>query len=203
MWLLKLHNVHVSDPRLYACSAVSGPRRLCCPWASQVRTLGWAATPFSAPISCVSRIGRQIPYHRATWKSHIFLMYSVNSGWDFYLLPSMIGGYALLLLFFSSHISHCIEWMYLLLLFSRTSSPHGQQHARLLSSTVSRSLLRFTSIEVVMPSNHHILCFTLLLFPSVFPSIRVFSNKSVVCKYTEYRVFVKTGLLVLCMWRFF
>ena len=43
---------------------------------------------------------------------------------------------------------------------------------------ISQSLLKFMSIELVMPSNHLILCYTLLL-PSVFPSIRVFSNESI------------------------
>ena len=47
-----------------------------------------------------------------------------------------------------------------------------------LSITNSRSLLKFMSIESVMPSNHLILCRPLLLPPSVFPSIRVFSNES-------------------------
>ena len=48
-----------------------------------------------------------------------------------------------------------------------------------LSITNSQSLLKLMSIESVMPSNHLILCRTLLLLPSVFPSIRVFSNESV------------------------
>ena len=48
-----------------------------------------------------------------------------------------------------------------------------------LSIINSWSLLRFTSIESVMPSNHLILCHLLLLPPSIFPSIRVFSNESV------------------------
>ena len=48
-----------------------------------------------------------------------------------------------------------------------------------LSSTISQSLLKFMCIELVMPSNHLILCRPLLLLPSVFPSIRVFSNESV------------------------
>ena len=48
-----------------------------------------------------------------------------------------------------------------------------------LSITNSRSLLKFMSIESVMPSNHFILCHPLLLLPSIFPSIRVFSNESV------------------------
>ena len=47
-----------------------------------------------------------------------------------------------------------------------------------LSITNSWSLLRFISIESVMPSNHLILCLPLLLLPSIFPSIRVFSNES-------------------------
>ena len=48
-----------------------------------------------------------------------------------------------------------------------------------MSITNSRSSLRLMSIESVMPSNHLILCHPLLLLPSVFPSIRVFSNESV------------------------
>ena len=50
-----------------------------------------------------------------------------------------------------------------------------------LSITNSRSLLRVMSIESVMPSNHLILCHPLLLLPSIFPSIRVFSNESAFC----------------------
>ena len=50
-----------------------------------------------------------------------------------------------------------------------------------LSFTVSQSLLKLMSIELVMPSNHLILCRPLLLSPSIFPSIRVFSNESVLC----------------------
>ena len=48
-----------------------------------------------------------------------------------------------------------------------------------LSITNSRSLLKLMSIESVMPSNHFIICCPLLLLPSIFPSIRVFSNESV------------------------
>ena len=47
-----------------------------------------------------------------------------------------------------------------------------------LSCTISQSLLKFLSIELVMPSNHLILCCLLLLLPSIFPSIRVFSKES-------------------------
>ena len=50
-----------------------------------------------------------------------------------------------------------------------------------LSITNSRSLLKLMSIELVMPSHHFILFCPLLLLPSIFPSIRVFSNESVLC----------------------
>ena len=52
-------------------------------------------------------------------------------------------------------------------------------HQASLSSTVPQSLLKHMSIESVMPSNHLILCHPLLLLPSIFPSIRVFSSESV------------------------
>ena len=52
-------------------------------------------------------------------------------------------------------------------------------HQASLSITNSQSLLKLMSIEVVMPYNHLILCCPLLLLPSIFPGIRVFSNKSV------------------------
>ena len=50
-----------------------------------------------------------------------------------------------------------------------------------LSITNAQSLLKFMFIESVMPSNHFILCHPLLLPPSIFPSIRVFSSESVLC----------------------
>ena len=56
--------------------------------------------------------------------------------------------------------------------------PQGRQYQASLSFTVSLSLLRFMSIELVMLSNHLILCYPLLLLTSIFPSIRVFSSES-------------------------
>ena len=52
-------------------------------------------------------------------------------------------------------------------------------HQASLSLTTSQSLLKLMSIELVMSSNHHILCHPLLLLPSIFHSIRVFSSESV------------------------
>ena len=56
-----------------------------------------------------------------------------------------------------------------------------------LSITNSQGLLKLMPIELLMPSNHLILCHPLLLPPSIFPSIRVFSNESVLCiKWPKY-----------------
>ena len=57
------------------------------------------------------------------------------------------------------------------------ATPWTAAHQASLSFTISRSLLKLISIELVMPSNHLILCPPLLLLPSIFPSIRIFSNK--------------------------
>ena len=63
-------------------------------------------------------------------------------------------------------------------------------HQASLSFTISRSLLKLMSIESVIPSNHLILSHPLLLQSSIFPSIRVFSNESVLCiRWPKYRSF--------------
>ena len=65
---------------------------------------------------------------------------------------------------------------------SDSLQPHGLQHARnSLSITNLQILLKLMFFESVMPSNHLILCHPLLLLPSVFPTIIVFSNESVLC----------------------
>ena len=58
-------------------------------------------------------------------------------------------------------------------------TPWTAAHQASLSITNSQSLLKLISIQSVMPSNHVIPCHPLLLLPSIFPSIRVFSNESV------------------------
>ena len=61
------------------------------------------------------------------------------------------------------------------------ATPRTEAHQASLSITNSRSLPKPISIESVMPSNHLILCCSLLPLPSIFPSIRVFSNESTLC----------------------
>ena len=67
------------------------------------------------------------------------------------------------------------------------ANPWTVAHQASLSFTISWSLLKLLSLELVMPSNHLILCRPLLLLPSIFPSIGVFSNESVLhIKWPKY-----------------
>ena len=61
---------------------------------------------------------------------------------------------------------------------SDSATPQTAAHQASLSFTISWSLLKLMSIKSVMPSNRLVLCHPLLLMPSIFPSIRVFSNES-------------------------
>ena len=76
-------------------------------------------------------------------------------------------------------------------------TPWTIAHQASLSITNSRSLLKLTSIKSVIPSSHLILCHPLLLLPSIFPSIRVFSNESVIHirwpKYWRFSVNISTS----------
>ena len=74
--------------------------------------------------------------------------------------------------FSSVHSLSCV-WLF--------ATPWTAAHQASLSTTNSQSLLTLMSIELVMPSNHLILCHPLLLPPLIFPSIRVFYSESVLC----------------------
>ena len=70
------------------------------------------------------------------------------------------------------------------------ATPWTAAHQASLSITKSQSLLKLMSIESVIQSNHLILCHPLLLLPSIFPSIMVFSNESVLCiRWPKYSSF--------------
>ena len=64
--------------------------------------------------------------------------------------------------------------------------PHGLQHTSLPCPSPTSRACSNSSIKSVMPSNRLILCHPLLLLPSIFPSIRVFSNESVLQKYWSF-----------------
>ena len=61
------------------------------------------------------------------------------------------------------------------------ATPWTAAHQASLSFTISKSLLKLMSSELMMPSNHLILCHTLLFLPPMFPRIRVFSSESALC----------------------
>ena len=75
---------------------------------------------------------------------------------------------------------------------SDTLQHHGLQHARPPCPSPTPSLLKLTFIESVIPFNHLILCHPLLLLPSTFPSIRIFSSETVLCirwpKYWSFNI---------------
>ena len=83
---------------------------------------------------------------------------------------------------------YVVSMLLLLLSHVRLSvTPRTAAHQASLSITNSQSLPKLMSIESVMPSNHLILCRPLLLLPSISPSIRVFSNESVLLiKWPKY-----------------
>ena len=85
-----------------------------------------------------------------------------------------------------------ISSVQLLSLVRLFATPWTAASQAFLFITNSWSLLRLTSIESVMPSNHLILCRPLLLLPPIFPNIRVFSNESALCirwpKYSSFSV---------------
>ena len=93
--------------------------------------------------------------------------------------PALAGG------FFTAEPPEKCIWEYLLFTCSVMSSslqPHGLQHNRLpCPSLCPLSLLKLMPIESVVPSNRLILCRPLLLLPSIFPSIRLFSSESALC----------------------
>ena len=109
---------------------------------------------------------------RKTWSNLV----KIHVYYDYYLFckqaPSGIFSNAILLVQFSSVQSLSHVW-----LFGTPWTAARQASLSIINS--QRSLLKLMSIELVMPSNHLILCHPLLL-PSIFPSIRVFSNESVV-----------------------
>ena len=84
-------------------------------------------------------------------------------------------------------ITECLKTVVQLLSHVRLIATWTMACQAPLSSSISLSLLKFMSIESVMLSNHLILCHLLLLLPSVFPSVRVFCNESVLhIRWPEY-----------------
>ena len=157
----------------------------------------WSGLPFPPPghlptpgietESPDSYISRWIVYHWATWEAKTVYIWVTQKG----LMKIMSS--------WKRNLGTVPPQSYYMLLFLDISSvqslscvrlfvtPWTAAHQASLSITNCRSLLKLMSIESVMPSNHLILCHLLLLLPSIFPSIRVFSIESVLCiKWPKY-----------------
>ena len=100
--------------------------------------------------------------------------------------------YFFLSLFAAASVKHTCEFIYCCCCSVTQScpilrDPMGCRRPGFPSCTISRSLFKLMSVESVMPSNYLILCHHLLLLPSIFPSIRVFSNESALhIRWPEY-----------------
>ena len=112
---------------------------------------------------------------QCSWDGVLNLAFDLwGPAWSYFLLPPMWGPHlAQLSPHFSSVQSLSRVWLFV--------TPWTAAHQASLSITNSWSPPKLMSIESVMPSNHLILCCPLLLPPSIFPSIRVFSNESALC----------------------
>ena len=122
---------------------------------------------------------RLFPLHsQVSWNSEMFIGAKLcwpgrKHGWPKIYLQNFLGNKCWIWLQFSSVQSLSHVWLFV--------TPWTTAHQASLSITNSRSLPKIMSIESVMPSNHLILCRPLLHLPSIFPSIRVFSNESTFC----------------------
>ena len=136
--------------------------------------------PFSSPWTCVTinksspwKLGYEVPrtHYILSVKCKHFM--SIASRWH---LTFQFFYYLLLLSFQFSHS-----------VMPNSASPWTAASQASLSITHSWGLLKLMSIELVMPSNHLILCHPLFLLPSIFSSIRVFSNELVLhIRWTKY-----------------
>ena len=107
-----------------------------------------------------------------------FILYSLSSFFPFFPPFSLFIGFVFLFPFIQLSRS----------IMSNSLRPYRLQHTQAsLSITNSQSLLKLISIELMMQSSHFIVCRPLLLQPSIFPSIRVFSSETVLCiKWPKY-----------------
>ena len=121
---------------------------------------------------CVSCIGRSVLYHWDTWENSYSLIFCVYN-WDCVIWPHLHS----LGLGVSSERTVVVQSLSHVWLFV---TPWTAAHQASLTITISQSMPKFMSNESMMPSNHLLLCRPLLLLPSIFPSIRVFSNDSAI-----------------------
>ena len=153
------------------------------PWADLCPLLSWLALPPPSPSLSPGLSEQQIwaPCVMQQIYTGYLILHRVTSMFQCYtlisshpLLPPLCPQFCSLCL----HL-HSVSSVQPLSRVRLFATPGTAARQASLSITNSRCLLKLMSIELVMPSSHLILCSPLLLLPSIFPSIRVFSNESV------------------------
>ena len=150
-------------------------------------------TPFHLLLDWLKRLF--IFFCKVLWKNPNgpFGQSSISLGPFFLIYLFLIGGWLLYNIVLASAVYHCESATVVFQFLSRVqlfAIPLTAAHQASLSFTISQTLLKLTSIELVMPSSHLIFCHLFLLLPSIFPSIRVFSNESGLhIRWSEYQSF--------------
>ena len=137
----------------------------------QARTLEWVAISFSnswkwkVKVKSLSRVRPSATPWIAAYQAPPSMGFSRQEYWNEVPLPSPNN----IVQFSSIQLLSCV-WLF--------ATSWTAAHQASLSMTNAQSLLKSMSIELVMPSNHLILCHALLIPPSIFPNIRVFASES-------------------------
>ena len=172
-------------------------------WGAISRLISTVARPFHNPTSSVWE-SQFLHFFVDTLTNCLFFMGEFWAKeehcltWCLQVVSEIDVDYVLLLLF-----SCCLVQLF--------ATPRTSAHQASLSFTISLSLLKLMSIELVMPSNHLLLCHPLLLLPSIFPRIRVFPNELALQirwpKYWSFSISPSSeysGLIILyCLLSFF
>ena len=146
--------------------------------------LGWHAVSLCILVSLVAQVVKNLPAMQATKVQSL--------GWEWLPTPSCLWpqnyvNKAHILIDALGVQFSSVQSLSRVRLFA---TPWAAAQQASLSNTNSQSQPKLMSIELVMPSNHLILCFPLLLLPSIFPSIRVFSNESTLrMRWSKYWAF--------------
>ena len=119
-----------------------------------------------------------LPYGTEQWVLNSRVHNLVGEIYLFFIIPLALVIFGMQRVF-HFHLTHLVSVQFSCSVMSDSVTPWTAALQASLSITNSRSLLKLVSIELVMPSNHVILCRSLPLLPSIFPSIRVFSSESV------------------------
>ena len=161
---------------------IVAPEEARCQGKQKQVELGWTQAPvLTTEINCAKGVNE--------FRVSALGLCRDTSLWQWPGMPCLMQMCKYLCNIFFSHIGSCYcSVQFSCSVMSDSLQHHGLQHIRppCLSST-PRVGVKLVSIESVMPSNHLVLYCPLLLLPSIFPGIRVFSNESVLCiRWTKY-----------------